>query len=159
MSRAMWRAHAVVRRTCRSTQPSACSAAWGSPAALPEAMRQGKPIENSYLSCGAVPVDPCRHNRAEELRMPLFLIERAFAELVPTDPATQAVVKQVNDEIGIQWLFSFLSADKRKTYCLYEAPSAEAIRIAARRLNIPADVIIPVSQVRPELFAASQLSE
>ena len=60
--------------------------------------------------------------------MPLFLIERAFAELVPTDPATQAVVKQVNDEIGIQWLFSFLSADKRKTYCLYEAPSAAEIR-------------------------------
>ena len=39
-----------------------------------------------------------------------------------------ATVKQVNDEIGIQWLFSFLSADKRKTYCLYEAPSAAAIR-------------------------------
>ena len=46
--------------------------------------------------------------------MPLFLIERAFAELVPTDPETFATVKQVNDEIGIQWLFSFLSADKRK---------------------------------------------
>jgi len=45
--------------------------------------------------------------------MPLFLIERQFAELVPTDSETMATVKQVNDEIGIQWLFSFLSADKR----------------------------------------------
>ena len=50
--------------------------------------------------------------------MPLFLIERQFAELVPTDPESLATVKRVNDEIGIQWLFSFLSADKRKTYCL-----------------------------------------
>ena len=55
-----------------------------------------------------------------------------------------ATVKQVNDEIGIQWLFSFLSADKRKTYCLYEAPNAEAIRAAAQRLGVPADTIVEV---------------
>ena len=53
-------------------------------------------------------------------------------------------VKEVNDEIGIQWLFSFLSADKRKTYCLYEAPNAEAIRAAAQRLGVPADTIVEV---------------
>ena len=50
----------------------------------------------------------------------------------------------MNTDAGVQWLFSFLSADKKKTYCLYEAPNAEAIREAARRLNIPADVIIEV---------------
>ena len=79
--------------------------------------------------------------------MPLFLIERQFAELVPTDPETAATVKQVNDEIGIQWLFSFLSADKRKTSCLYEAPSAAAIRAAAERLGIPADTIVEVDGI------------
>ena len=88
--------------------------------------------------------------------MPLFLIERNFAQELIIDGAVVSEVQQINDEIGIQWLYSFLSADKRKTYCLYEAPSEEAIRVAARRLNIPADVIIPVSQVRPELFAATQ---
>ena len=82
--------------------------------------------------------------------MPLFLIERAFAELVPTDPETAATVKQVNDEIGIQWLFSFLSADKRKTYCLYEAPSAAMIRAAAERLGIPADTIVEVDGIGPQ---------
>jgi uncharacterized protein DUF4242 len=81
--------------------------------------------------------------------MPLFLIERQFAELVPTDSETMATVKQVNDEIGIQWLFSFLSADKRKTYCLYEAPSAVAIRAAAERLGIPADTIVEVDGIGP----------
>src|SRR5215212_374745 len=78
--------------------------------------------------------------------MPLFMIERTFADLVPTDPEALATVKQVNDEIGIQWLFSFLSADKRKTYCLYEAPSADAIRAAARRLGVPADTIVEIGQ-------------
>jgi hypothetical protein len=87
-----------------------------------------------------------------ETVMPLFLIERNFAEELILDASVVAEVRQINDEIGIQWLYSFLSADKRKTYCLYEAPSAESIRIAAGRLNIPADVIIPVSEVRPERY-------
>jgi Nickel responsive protein SCO4226-like len=86
--------------------------------------------------------------------MPLFLIERNFAEEVMLDDTAAAGIKQINDEIGIQWLYSFLSADKRKTYCLYEAPNADAIRTAARRLDIPADVIIPVSELRPEQFAS-----
>ena len=77
--------------------------------------------------------------------MPLFLIERSFADLVPTEPEAAASIKQVNDEIGIQWLFSFLSADKRKTYCLYEAESAEAILRAAARAGLPADVITEVT--------------
>src|ERR1700730_13723476 len=81
---------------------------------------------------------------AEETVVPLFLIEPNFAETVQTDPETMAIIKEVNDEIGIQWLFSFLSADKRKTYCLYEAPNAEAIRAAARRLGVPADTIVEV---------------
>ena len=76
--------------------------------------------------------------------MPLFLIERNFAEAVQADPETMATVKEENDAIGIQWLFSFLSADKRKTYCLYEAPNPEAIRAAAQRLGVPADTIIEV---------------
>jgi Protein of unknown function (DUF4242) len=86
--------------------------------------------------------------------MPLFLIERNFAQDLVLDDAVVSHVRQINDEIGIQWLYSFLSVDKRKTYCLYEAPSAEAIRVAARRLDIPADVIIPVSEIRPERFGA-----
>ena len=85
--------------------------------------------------------------------MPLFLIERNFAERLEVTRDSAAAVKQVNDEIGVHWLFSFLTADKRKTYCLYEASSVDAIREAARRANIPADVIIEVSELRPEAFA------
>lgn len=82
--------------------------------------------------------------------MPLFLIERTFADLVPTDDELSAAIKLVNDEIGVQWLFSFLSADKRKTFCLYEAVSPEAIRAAAQRLGIPVDAIVEVSEIGPE---------
>ncbi len=85
--------------------------------------------------------------------MPLFLIERNFAEQLEVNRDSVTAVTQVNVDIGIQWLFSFLSADKKKTYCLYEAPSAETIREAARRLDIPADVIVEVGEIRPEMFA------
>ena len=69
-------------------------------------------------------------------------------------------MKQVNADVGVHWLFSFLSADKRKTYCLYEAPNPELIREAARRLNIPADTIVELGEMRltpgPELFAPAR---
>jgi len=85
--------------------------------------------------------------------MPRFLIERNFAQALEVTKEGAEQVRQINDEEGVKWLFSFLSPDKRKTYCLYEAPNADAIRIAARRANIPADVVIEVSEIRPEMFA------
>jgi hypothetical protein len=86
--------------------------------------------------------------------MPRFIIERNFAEQLEVNRDAATAVTQVNMDVGVQWIFSFLSADKKKTYCLYEAPNAEAIREAARRLNIPADVIIEIdSELRPEQFA------
>jgi hypothetical protein len=84
--------------------------------------------------------------------MPVFMIERNFAEQLEVNRDDQLKVAQINTDVGVQWLFSFLSADKKKTYCLYEAPSAEEIREAARRANIPADEIIEVSELRPEMF-------
>jgi hypothetical protein len=86
--------------------------------------------------------------------MPRYMIERNFAERLEVTKDGQDAIKRINDEEGVKWLFSFLSADKMKTYCLYEAPSAEAIRIAARRANVPADAIIEIGgELRPEMFA------
>jgi hypothetical protein len=86
--------------------------------------------------------------------MPRFIVERNFAEKLELSAWREAnpQIEQINDEVGVKWIFSFLSADKRKTYCLYEAPSAEAIFEAARRANIPANVITMVDQVSPEMF-------
>jgi hypothetical protein len=85
--------------------------------------------------------------------MALYLIERNFAEQLQLSPEGAAAVKRINADVGVNWLFSFLSADKKKTYCLYEAPNPELIREAARRANLPADVIIPVSEIRADAFA------
>jgi hypothetical protein len=82
-----------------------------------------------------------------EKQMPLYMIERNFAEQIQPTPEAVAVIKQANAGVGVNWLFSFLSADKRKTYCLYEAENPEALREAARRANLPADVIIEVGEV------------
>ena len=82
----------------------------------------------------------------------MFVIERLFADSLELSKADVDGVTAINDETGVTWLFSFLSADKKKTYCLYEAPNAEAIREAAQRLNVPADEIIEVGEPRPEMF-------
>lgn len=87
--------------------------------------------------------------------MPLYLIERNFAERLELDVDGVSTISKINGEEGVSWLFSFLSADKRKSYCLYEATSPEAIREAARRANVPADVIIEVSKFQPELMLAA----
>ncbi len=82
--------------------------------------------------------------------MPMFVIERNFAEQLELGADDAKLVGEVNAEVGVHWLYSFLSADKKKTYCLYEAADAELIREAARRAHLPADVIVEVSELRPE---------
>ncbi len=83
--------------------------------------------------------------------MPMYLIERRFAEQLDVDEAGAAEIRLANDDEGIRWLYSFLSADKRKTYCLYEAPSADAVRRAAERAGLPADVVVELSgRVEPD---------
>ena len=94
--------------------------------------------------------------------MPLYVIERTFAEDLEVSGEDVRLIDEVNADEGVRWIFSFLSADRRQTYCLYEAPSPEAIVAAARRANLPADVIVEVGSASPELngrladWAASQ---
>jgi hypothetical protein len=79
----------------------------------------------------------------------LYLIERNFAEQVTlTKEDVDGVVPVIAEE-GNDWLVSFLSTDKKKMYCLYEAPNPDTILAAARRLGLPADVIVPVDEIRP----------
>ena len=85
--------------------------------------------------------------------MPMFLIERNFAEELLVDKAAADHIVEVNTDMGVNWLFSFLSADKKKTYCLYEAPNAELIRENAKRLGLPADVVVEVSDLNAAMFA------
>ena len=85
--------------------------------------------------------------------MPRFIIERNFAEQIEFSKEGNDRIELINNEEDVKWIFSFLSADKRKTYCLYEASSPEAIRRAAERAGVPADVITQVDEVSPAMFS------
>ena len=78
------------------------------------------------------------------------MIERTFAEQLDLSDDDVALIEEVNGDEGVRWLFSFLSADRHRTYCLYEAPSPDAILMAARRANVPADEIVEVGAATPQ---------
>ena len=79
------------------------------------------------------------------------MIERNFAEDLDVTSDDVKLIDEINGDEGVRWLFSFLSADRRRTYCLYEAPSPEAIRAAARRANVPVDEVVEVGPASLEL--------
>lgn len=78
--------------------------------------------------------------------MPLFIVEREFAEEMNLDDAMLRKIDEYNLEHELKWLTSFLSADKKKTYCLYEAEDVEQLRLHAAALGLPADAITPVNE-------------
>lgn len=82
--------------------------------------------------------------------MALYMIERSFADQLDLSDQDVQLIEDVNSDEGVRWLFSFLSADRRRTYCLYEAPSPDAILTAAKRANVPADEIVEVGAAVPQ---------
>jgi hypothetical protein len=88
--------------------------------------------------------------------MALFIIERNWAQALEVQPETVRALQEINDACGVRWLTSFLSADKRKTYCLYEASNPDDLREAARRANIPADAIVELAgELDPKVLLGS----
>jgi hypothetical protein len=84
--------------------------------------------------------------------MPLYVIERTFAERLDLPEDVVRRIDDVNADEGVSWLFSFLSADRHRSYCLYEAPNPDAIIAAAKRAGIPADVVTEVSRITADTF-------
>jgi hypothetical protein len=86
--------------------------------------------------------------------MPRYLIERTFNDglsLPPTPQGAQACLNVVgnNAEDGVTWIHSYVTGDKRKTFCIYDAPSPEAARRAASRNQLPVDSITEVRVLDP----------
>jgi hypothetical protein len=82
--------------------------------------------------------------------MALYMIERSFADQLDLSEGDVELIEEINGDESVRWLFSFLSADRRRSYCLYEAPSPDAIRAAARKADIPADEIVEVGAGTPQ---------
>jgi Protein of unknown function (DUF4242) len=85
--------------------------------------------------------------------MPMYVIERAFAEQLDLTSEDVKLIEEVNADEGVRWLFSFLSADRRRSYCLYEAPSPNMIVAAAERAGIPADAVVEVNRISADMYA------
>ncbi|MDH4147863.1 MAG: DUF4242 domain-containing protein [Acidimicrobiia bacterium] len=79
--------------------------------------------------------------------MPLFVVERELAERFEPDDETLRLVDEYNAEHDITWLTSFLSADKKKTYCLFECADIEVLHQHARDLGMPISAITPVEEL------------
>lgn len=84
--------------------------------------------------------------------MPMYVIERTFAEQLDMTSEDVTLIEEINADEGVNWLFSFLSADRHRSYCLYEAPSPDAIIAAAGRAGIPADAVTEVSRITADSF-------
>jgi hypothetical protein len=89
--------------------------------------------------------------------MPRFLVERTFAEgleIPMNDQGAAACLAVVgnNAQDGVTWVHSYVTPDKRKTFCIYDAPSPEAIRAVAKLNNLPVDEIIQVSVLDPYFY-------
>lgn len=83
--------------------------------------------------------------------MPIFMVERQFDGELELTADEASEVNRINAEDEVRWLSSFLAADKRKTFCLYEAPDAESIRRVAVRNGLPADAVVELAgEVAPD---------
>jgi hypothetical protein len=93
----------------------------------------------------------------EEESMPRYLVERTFPEglQIPVSEEGASICLTVvdhNADDGVTWVHSYVSEDKKKTYCIYDGPTPEAIRRAARRNGLPIDSITRVNVLDPYFY-------
>jgi len=83
--------------------------------------------------------------------MPRYLIERTFAagmNLQANEEFWRGVVANNTDD-NVTWIHSYVSSDRQRMFCIYDAPSPEAIRRTAQRNNLPVDRITNVRLLDP----------
>ncbi len=89
--------------------------------------------------------------------MPRYMVERTFPQglqIPVTDEGASTClgVADRNGELGVTWVHSYVSEDKRQTFCIYDGPDPEAIRRAAERNGLPIDRITRVSVLDPYFY-------
>ena len=89
--------------------------------------------------------------------MPRYMVERTFPDglRVPTDGEGAAAllnVVETNAGSGVTWVHSYVTPDKKKTFCVYDGPNPEAIREVATRNSVPVDKITEVRVLDPYFY-------
>jgi hypothetical protein len=91
--------------------------------------------------------------------MPRYIVERTFPDglRIPIDDEGRKAVAGVVDNNaaeGVTWVHSYVSDDARKTFCVYDGPSPEAIRRVAERNGLPVDGMTEVRVLDPYFYTA-----
>lgn len=89
--------------------------------------------------------------------MARYLVERSFPDGldIPRNAdgaATCNAVINTNSTENVTWVHSYVTPDKTKTYCIYDAPNPDAIRTVAERNGLPVDSITEVSVLDPYAY-------
>jgi hypothetical protein len=90
--------------------------------------------------------------------MPRYVVQRTFPEGLPIPGNGHGAelcrgVVEHNAQEGVTWITSFVSKDRTRTFCVYDAPTPEAIRRTALRNQLPVDEITQVSVLDPYFYA------
>ena len=75
-----------------------------------------------------------------------YLIERTFppGALDGVDAAAKKQVNDTNATLNVTWEKSYANADKTKLYCVYDGPSEDAVRQAAKLNGLPVDNVTEI---------------
>lgn len=89
--------------------------------------------------------------------MARYLVQRTFPDGldIPRDSAgaaTCAAVVDTNAREGVTWVHSYVTPDKTKTFCVYDAPTPEAVHLVATHNGLPVDSITQVSVLDPYAY-------
>ena len=92
--------------------------------------------------------------------MPRYLVERSFPAGLHIPPSPEGArtcldVVERNAELSVTWVHSYVTRDRRRTVCVYDAPTPEAIRRAAERNQLPIDRITEVRVLYPYFYLAA----
>jgi hypothetical protein len=89
--------------------------------------------------------------------VPRYLVQRTFdgglqLPITAEGRSAAAGIVDRNADLGVTWVQSFVTEDKARTYCVYDAPNPEAIRKAATCNGLPIESITKVSVLDPYFF-------
>jgi hypothetical protein len=91
--------------------------------------------------------------------MPRYLVERTFESALDVPPGQSGsdLLRSIvgcNGDRRVTWVVSYVSLDRLKTFCVYDAPSPEAIRRAAHSNGLPVERITEISVLDPYAYHA-----
>ena len=86
--------------------------------------------------------------------MARYLVERSFPDGLALSASGKGAtlcrgVVAINAGDQVTWIHSYVSEDKSKAFCIYDAPNPEAIRRVAVRNGLPVDRITEVRVLDP----------